>query len=91
MFAIYEPNKDICMMKDHKKIITFDTEEEAFDFLNAFYGFALIEAMSEVPFYGFEILNEVQLSQDNVQVYELPLPEKFDNKETINFNELKAM
>lgn len=87
MFAIYEPNKKMYMMKDHKDVIVFEDEQMAYNFANMFYNnYALPIAVGSVFSEGPGLMHDVMNSSQAIQVVEVP--NDFD-KPTINFNDLK--
>lgn len=87
MFAIYEPNKKMYMMKDHKEVIVFDDEQMACNFANMFYNnYALPVAASSVFLEGLGLMQDVMGSSQTIQVIEVP---NDFNKPTVNFNDLK--
>ena len=82
MFIIKDTIKNIYFMKEHKKVIVFDNDRDAYNFIEAFFNFAMMETMSTNPFEVINIMQEKQF----ITVEELPQDFK---SETINFSELK--
>lgn len=82
MFTIRETLKNIYFMKDHEKVIVFDTEEEANGFVNNFFAWAIPQAMGM----DMSLVGEVMNAQNYVRIEKLPDKVEF---KTINFNELK--
>jgi len=82
MFIIREKQKNIYFMKDHEKVIVFDTQEEANNFINNFFAWAVPQAMSM----DLGLVGEVINSQNHIVIE--PLPDKVEFK-TINFSELR--
>lgn len=82
MFTIRETAKNIYFMKDHEKVIVFDTEEEANGFVNNFFAWAIPQAMGM----DIALVGEIMNTQNNIRIEKLPDKVEF---KTINFNELK--
>ena len=82
MFTIRETAKNIYFMKNHEKVIVFDTQEEANEFVNNFFAYAMPQAMGT----DITLVGEVMCSQNRIAIE--PLPDEIEFK-TINFNELR--
>lgn len=82
MFTIRETEKNIYFMKDHEKVIVFNTQEEANEFVNSFFAWAIPQAMST----DMTLVGDVMYSQNHISIEKLPDKVEF---KTINFNELK--
>ena len=82
MFTIRETAKNIYFMKNHEKVIVFDTQEEANEFVNNFFAYAMPQAMGT----DMTLVGEVMCSQNRIAIE--PLPDEIEFK-TINFNELR--
>ena len=87
MFAV--TYNGIYMAKDHRKIIVFDTSNEAVYFVNQFFKYAKERAAAEMqqnmsnPF----LLHEILMAQNSMSIEEVNYP--LSNCETINFKDLE--
>lgn len=86
MFAIYVKNKGQYFMKDHKKVIVFDDPHMAGAFADAFFNFAMTQAMQFATQGDIGIIGDVMSTMQQVNIEELPEKIEF---EIINFNDLK--
>ena len=73
MFVIYVKDKDKFFCKDNKPI-AFELFEDAHNFLNDFYNYAMHEAIMSVFERGIGFLQEVRVSLSTTEIRD------FDNK-----------
>ena len=84
MFIIRSENKNYDWKYKHNKVIVFDSDHDAYNYLAQFEQFAMMQAMPTV-FTDPEFLPMVKDTLHNTKV--IPLPDNYD-KETINFSEM---
>lgn len=87
MFAIYVSNLGKYIMKDHSKVIVFDNPREVSAFADAFFNYAMAQAMSPMSGVDMGLIGEVMSARMQTQVEELPSSIKM---EIVNFNDLKT-
>lgn len=84
MFIIRSESKNYDWKYQHNKVIVFDSDYDAYNYLKQFEQFAMMQAM-EAVFTDPSFMSEVQNCLHNTKV--IPLPENYD-KEIVNYTDV---
>ena len=77
---------DYYFQKNHNKVIVFDTEIEAREFMDQFFEYARLQAQPMTFFGNFDIVDQINKHYKETKI--IPLPDNF-NRDIIYYKDMR--